>query len=204
MMDGLTDFGSDQMDKIKQMQQAKEELENPRESDRIRAIAEILTEIDHSQRAAVMDQRDRLDIDPDDGLEPIDRDERIDEILALVDAYTPGGPSLVKVWLARAAPDDLDVEDPAALTVYAGLSDEEWQTQIQTWAKSYRSASDWAGDHTDKDLADAHVFKKWGVRLPRFERLVVDFDRTRALRDLMAGPAEATEQGIIANTEAAE
>jgi len=190
------------MEQLKQLREAKSEIENPHESDRIRAIAEILTEIQRAQRAAVLDQREELGIDPDDGLSAVDPDERTTEVLDLVDAYTPGGPSLAETWLARAVPEDLDVDDPTALANYAGLSAEEWEHQQQTWAKSYRAATGKTVDATDRDLAELHVRGKWGVSLERFEALIVDWDRGRALRDLLAGPSEATEAAIRANTEA--
>jgi len=190
------------MDKLQRLREAKDEIENPHESERIRAIAEILTEIQRAQRAAVIDQRDELDIDPDDEVSGVDPEERTGEVLDLVDAYTPGGPSLAETWLARAAPEDLEVDNPAALANYAGLSAEEWEHQQQTWAKSYRAATGKTVDATDRDLAEMHVKGKWGVSLERFEALIVDWDRGRALRDLFAGPSEATEAAIRANTEA--
>ncbi|MDS0280622.1 hypothetical protein [Haloarcula onubensis] len=190
------------MDQLQRLREAKSEIENPHESERIRAIAEILTEIQRAQRAAVLDQRDQLDIDPDDDVTEVDPDVRSTEVLDLVDAYTPGGPSLAETWLARAAPEDLDVDDPAALANYAGLSSEEWEHQQQTWANSYRAADGQAAEATDRDLAELHVSSKWGVSLDRFEALVVNWDQGRALRDLLAGPSEATEAAIYANTEA--
>jgi len=190
------------IDKLQQMREAKSEIENPHESERIRAIAEILTEIQRSQRAAVIDQRDQLDVDAADDVDEVDPDERTGEVLDLVDAYTPGAPSLAETWLARGAPDDLDVDDPAALANYAGLSAEEWEHQQQTWANSYRAADGQAADATDRDLAELHVSSKWGVSLDRFEALVVNWDRGRALRDLLAGPSEETETAIRNNTEA--
>lgn len=190
------------MDKLQQLRQAKSEIENPHESERIRAIAEILTEIQRAQRAAVIDQRDELGIDPDDEVSDIEPGKRTTEVLDLVDAYTPGGPSLAETWLSRAAPEDLDVDDPAALANYAGLSAEEWEHQQQTWANTYRAADGQVADATDRDLAEHHVQSKWGVSLDRFEVLVVNWDKGRALRDLLAGPSESTEAAIYANTEA--
>jgi len=190
------------MEKLQKMREAKDEIENPHESERIRAIAEILTEIQRAQRAAVIDQRDELGIDPDDDVNEVDPEDRTGEVLDLVDAYTPGGPGLAETWLARAAPSDLDVDDPAALANYAGLSQEEWEHQQQTWANSYRAADGQAADATDRDLAELHVSSKWGVSLERFEALVVNWDKGRALRDLLAGPSEATEEAVYANTEA--
>jgi len=190
------------MDRVKQLRQAQSEIKNPHESDRLQAVAAVLTEIQRSQRAAVIEQREACEIDPDDDVMAVDPEERQREVLDLVDAYTPGGPSLAAVWLTQAAPDGLDVEDPEALASYAGLSAEEWEQQMQTWANSYRSQSERAATASDRELADLHVSGTWGVSLDRFETLVVDFDRERALRDLLAGPSEATEQAIKANTEA--
>lgn len=186
------------MGKIKQIQEAKHEIENPHESDRLRALAEILAEIETAQRDAVMDQREAAGIDPDDGRERIDKEARTSEILDLVDGYGPGGRPLSEVWLARCAEID---GDPAALSHYASMDGDQWEQQIERWADTYRNS---AGeiDATDRDLADHHISKKWGVSLSEFERIVIEFDPSDALEDLLAGPSEATERAIKANTEA--
>ncbi len=105
------------MSKIKQIREAKAEIENPHESDRMRALASVLAEIQSSQRAAVINQREAAGIDPNDGRERIDKEQRTSEILDLVDGYGPGGRPLSEVWLSQAAP--VDVDDPAAVAHYA-------------------------------------------------------------------------------------
>ncbi|MDG5778193.1 hypothetical protein QA599_17210 [Haloarculaceae archaeon H-GB1-1] len=189
------------MDKLKRVRQAKHELTNPHDSEQVQAVAEVLAEIERAQRAAVMDQRDTLDLDPADGVERIDKDRRKAEMVDLVDAYTPGGQSLVDVWLDKCAPADLDAEDPTQLAHYVEMSGEEWEQQISRWADTYRAQAGGSLDATDRDLADLHVEGQWGVTLDRFEMEVVQWDRRQALRDLLAAPSEATEQAIEANTE---
>ncbi|MEA5388347.1 hypothetical protein VB779_15745 [Haloarculaceae archaeon H-GB11] len=186
---------------MKQLRKAKKELTNPHESERLNAVAEVFAEIERAQRAAVMDQRDALDLDAEDGVERIDAEERKTEVVDLVDAYTPGGRSLADVWLERCAPDALDVDDPTTLGHYAEMSGEEWEQQISRWADSYRAQAPGTLDETDRELADHHVEGQWGVSLDRFEAEVVEFDRQRALTDLLAGPSEATEQAVKTNTE---
>ena len=187
------------MDKIKQIREAKHEIENPHESERMRALAAILAEIETAQRAAVIDQREAAGIDPDDGRERIDKQARTTEILDLVDGYGPGGRPLSEVWVDECCPVD---GDPAALSHYAEMSDAEWTQQIERWAETIRNSQAGEIDATDRDLADHHVSKKWGVSVDRFEQEVVAFEPATALEDLLAGPSKETEQAIEANTEA--
>jgi len=188
------------MDKIKQIREAKAEIENPHESDRMRALAAVLAEIQASQRAVVMDQRDAAGIDPDDGRERIGKEQRISEILDLIDGYGPGGRPLSEVWLSQCAP--IDVDDPAAVAHYSEMDSDEWQQQIERWAATIRDSQDGEIRASDRDLADHHVGQKWGVSLHRFEKVVVNFDAADALEDLLAGPSIETEKAIEANTEA--
>ena len=190
------------MDKIKQIREAKTEIENPHESERMQALAEILAEIQTSQRAAVMDQRDAAGIDPDDDRERLDRAARVSEILDLVDGYGPGGRPLSEVWLVQCAPDDIDTTEPSITAHYAEMSEAEWEAQIERWAETIRETQSGEIDATDRELADHHISKKWGVSIDRFESVVVDFDPATALEDLLAGPSKETEQAIKANTEA--
>ncbi|WP_227015582.1 hypothetical protein [Haloarcula sp. JP-L23] len=188
-------------DKLKRAREAKAEIQNPHESDRIRAMAEILATIQTEQRSAVIDQRDTLGLDPDDDADRLDKSERVTAILDVVDGYGPGGPSLAEVWIEQCAPDDLAVDDPEALANYAEMTHEEWTAQIERWAQTYRDSGADAM-HSDRSLADAHVSGKWGVSLERFETVVVDWNPTDALTDLLGGPSEATEDAVRANTEA--
>lgn len=185
---------------IQQLKQAKSELENPHDSERIGALAEVLAEIERAQRAAVIDQRVALGIDPDD-TGRIDPDERRDELIDLVDAYTPGGPSLAKIWLKRSPPEKLDADDPTDLAHYAEMDPDEWEAQIQSWAETYRTQANGTLTESDRELADHHVRGQWGLSLDEFEATIVEFDRRRALRDLLAGPSEGTEEAIRSNTE---
>ncbi|KAA9399670.1 hypothetical protein [Haloarcula sp. CBA1129] len=187
------------MDKIKQIREAKAELENPHESDRINAIAEILAEIESAQRRAVVNQREALGIDPDDGRTGIDKDGRQAEIIDVVDAQTPGGPSLAEVWLEQCV-ESVD-GDPAALAHYSAMDSDEWTEQIERWADTYRNAESGEIEASDRDLADHHISQKWGVSLSEFEQTVVQFNAATALEDLLAGPSKETEQAIEANTE---
>lgn len=187
------------MDKIKQIREAKAEIENPHESNRMRALAEVLAEIETAQRDAVIDQREAAEITPDDGRGRIDKEIRTTEILNLVDGYGPGGRPLSEVWVDECCPVD---GDPAALSHYAEMSEAEWESQIGRWASTIRDSQAGEIDATDRELADHHISKKWGVTVDRFEQEVVAFDSATALEDLLAGPSKETEQAMKANTEA--
>ncbi|WP_254272161.1 hypothetical protein [Haloarcula marina] len=188
------------MDKLKQAREAKAELTNPHESDRIRALADVLAEIQTEQRAAVMDQRDTLGVEAADDVDRLDKEERVAEIIDLVDGYGPGGPSLSEVWIRQCGPEELDGEEAAQLAHYAEMTPEEWDAQIERWADTYR-ANGADSMHSDRSLADAHTVNTWGISLSRFEAEVVEFDRATALTDILAGASEATEAAIRANTE---
>jgi hypothetical protein len=187
------------MDKLKQIQRAKAELENPRESDHIRVIAEVLAEIETAQRRAVMEQRAELELETGDGRTNLDKQERVGAILDVVDAQTPGGPSLAETWIEQCV--DID-GDPAALSHYSAMDSDEWAAQIGRWADTYRNAEAGEIDATDRELADHHISQKWGVSLSEFEGTIVEFDGEKAMEDLLAGPSKETKQAIEANTEA--
>ncbi|WP_225334904.1 hypothetical protein [Halomicrobium urmianum] len=192
------------MDKLQRMRQIREEINNPHDSERIRNLAEILAEIEGGIRDAVIDQRDELEIDVDDDLAGQSREDRVAMLCDVIEAYTPGGPSVVETWLETCPPEALQDSDadPADLTAYAGLSSEEWQQQIQNWADAYRrQAGDVADDWT---LADHHVRSQFGLSLDVFEECVVDVSKERALEDLLAGPSKDVKAGIEANTSEVE
>ena len=97
------------MDKIKQIREAKAEIENPHESDRMRALAAVLEEIQASQRAVVMDQRDAAGIDVAvDGIEAVglvDGELRVNRS-PVTDHLARSTPELIVEKLATDADDD--------------------------------------------------------------------------------------------------
>ncbi|MBO4248875.1 hypothetical protein IL252_13705 [Halomicrobium sp. IBSBa] len=190
------------MERMKQLRQMKGDLNDPHNSERITAHARVLAEIEAQQRAAVLDQREQLGIDPDDGVDEHDVEERVAEICDVLAAQTPGGPSLAEIWLAHHAPEDLDVDDPETLATYAEMDHSEWKQQVSRWADAVRHQADGLHGRSDREVADHHVSGQWGVSLDRFEQVIVEFDRERAMEELLAGPSEATEGAIYANTEA--
>ena len=189
------------MDKLKQARQVQQELKDPHNSDRFRAYARILAEIEAQQRQAVIDQREAAGIDPDDGRDAVDVDDRVAELCDLLAARTSSGPSLAQIWFESHLPDDFEADDPATLSTYAEMDQSEWEGQVARWADSVRHQHDGLDSHPDRALAGKHVESHWSVGLDRFEAVVVDWDRERAMQDLLAGPSETTEAAIRANTE---
>lgn len=175
----------------------KQLASNITESEEIKALVAIIAEIEHRQLAAVEELHEALDVD---GLQVTkDRDQRREQLLDVVDAAAPGG-SLLDLWFEQVAPEHIDAPEDAKS--YAGLSSEEWQQQQTNWAAAYRDRIE--GDHTDEELAEQHVQRKFGVSLDEFEREVIGYSDADALRTLLGGNFEAVEQGIAQATEAAK
>jgi len=186
--------------KMQNLRKMQSDLNDPHNSDRIRDHARVLAEIESQQRAAVIEQRETLGIDPGDGVGEHDIEERVEELCDVIAARTPGGPSLAEIWLRHHAPEDIDGE-PETLAVYAEMDQSEWEGQVARWAESVRHQHVGIDGYSDRRLADQHVQGQWGVSLARFEQAVVEWDRRRAITDLLAGPSETTEQAVKANTE---
>lgn len=175
----------------------KQLASNITESDEIKALVAIIAEIEHRQLTAVGELHDALGVD---GIEVTKgKEERREQLLDVVDAAAPGG-SLLDLWFEQVAPDHIDAAEDAKS--YAGLSDEEWQQQQSNWAAAYRDRIE--GEHTDEELAEQHVRRKFGVSLDEFEREVIGFNEGDAMRTLLASNFEAVEHGIAQATEAAK
>ncbi len=173
--------------------------QDPTESEYVQALVTILSTLEHRQLKAVEGLHDALDIE---GIEvQADQEDRRDQLLELVDAVASG--EFETFWFENVVGEHIEnAEDARA---YAGLDEDEWSNQIETWAKTYRSkASEEFEDKTDREVAAFHVVRKFGVSLPEFEREVVNYERREALRTVLAGNFEAVENGIQAATAEVE
>jgi len=188
------------MQKLTELRQMKEELNNPHDSERVRAAATVLAEIERQYRQSTINVADAAPVDTD--LAPIDPEERVNELCDLLAAKLPGGPTITDIWLQNCLPDDFETDDPATLAAYAGMDRSEWDGQVARWADSVRHQHDGLDGYNDRDLADRHVQAHWGVSLERFEEQVVYLTDERAMEDLMAAPSKQTIDALDATAEA--
>ena len=105
---------------------------------------------------------------------------------------------LGEVWLNEVASDILDEGSLDKARAYLDLSDEEWSEQIGNWAANYRAGG---VEGTDRDLAELHVERTFGVSLDEFEREIVGFSSGEAMRSLLAGTFDAACADIDAAAE---
>lgn len=173
--------------------------QDPTDSEYVQALVTILSTLEHRQLQAVEELHGALDFD---GIEvQADEEQRREQLLALVDAVASG--EFEAYWFEEVAGEN--IENPDDARAYAALDEGEWESQIGTWAETYRSkASEEFVNKTDRQVAALHVARKFGVSLAEFEREVVNYDRQEALRTVLAGNFEAVENGIRAATAEVE
>lgn len=169
---------------------------NPAESEQVQAIVTIVAELEYRQLEAVEDLHDALDVD---GLEVNgDREARREQLKALVEAIA--NQNITDYWFEEVASEHIENAEKA--TAYAGIEEDEWESQIGQWSRAYRRRLP-DREHegmTDRDLAAEHIFNKFGVGIEEFEREVVQFSEGDALRNALARNFEAVEAGIDAAT----
>jgi hypothetical protein len=184
------------MDKIRQLKQM---ADRPSESERVQAFASILTGLENHQLEAIEEQHDVLGFE--DGV-TVDQDteDRREEILELVDALA--NQNVADLWFTdEYLGERIDnVQDAKA---YVDLDDEEWQTQISTWADSYRSAGG-GEERTDREIAAYHVQKQYDVDLDTFENAVVNFEPGRAVQHIVSKRFDNVTNGIHLTTHVAK
>lgn len=103
-------------------------------------------------------------------------EERRDELLSMADAFADD--EFDTWWWETVAPDFLD--NPKKARQSAGLSKDQWQERMSTWAETYRERA--GPEHavqsmTDAQVAAFHVEDTFGVDLDTFSDEVVEWDR---------------------------
>jgi len=188
-------------EQVKQQTEAIQELkqlkDDPKEHPAAQALVDIIVELEYAQLGAVEDLQDALDIEALDVQK--DRDDRREQLLAVIDAMAPGGRDLETMWFEEVASEH--VENPERAQSYANLSADEWDRQIGKWADTWRDHLDGADAMSDRELAAVHVERRFGVSMDEFEANVVEYDRGEALETLLASNFEAVEHGIKTATE---
>ncbi|MCT9095272.1 hypothetical protein [Haloarchaeobius sp. HME9146] len=186
-------------DNAKRLRKLQKVAQDPTESEHIQALVTVVTEIEDRQISAVEELHDSL------GIEGLERtkttEERRDQLLSLVDVMAKG--EFEEWWFGEVIADHLDNPDDARS--YAALSDEEWETQKERWADTYRDRAPEEFERcSDEEIAGLHIERKWGVSLSEFEREVVNYSRAEALETVLAGNLQAVEAGVQHATNAVE
>ncbi|WP_240936935.1 hypothetical protein [Halomicrobium mukohataei] len=187
------------MDKLNEIRQLKQEVANPHESERIRATARVLVEMEQRPRQSYMEVVDSAGIEPE--TTPVDVEERVDELCDVIAAKAPGGPSMVEAWLRNRLPEEFDEDTPESLKAYAQMDHSEWEGQIGRWADLIRNEHDGLEGYEDRELANEHIENYWGVSIDRFEEVVVGLDTERAMNDLLTQPTDETADAIKSLSE---
>lgn len=146
-----------------------------------------LAEIERAQADALRELSASADVEID--VDVPDPDAREQLLLDGIEAATDG--RAVEWWLRERH----GFEDATAAAEYAEMDAEQWNDQISRWAEFYRSEG-YGDGATDSELAERHVQQAFGVGLDAFERDVVNLDRQRVVRELLAGNLEGIEFGI--------
>lgn len=86
------------------------------------------------------------------------------------------------------------LDNPERAESYLGIEQDEWQSQIETWAQSYREQG--ISDYSDRELADHHIRDIWGVTIDQFEEQVVNWNESQVMRRVLAGNLQTAREGI--------
>jgi len=168
--------------KIQQMRQL---MNNPEQAAPIQRIASIIAEMERSQAAAVNDLADALDANHV-GLDPVDTDDREEEVLALIGVMTPGGDDTLADWYAGHRLGDLEGEN---LTDYVEMDPDDWHKQMAD---------------RDRDEVAELVRESFGAdSLEDWEERVIRVTRRDIVKDGLVGRLVAVESEISAAAEVA-
>lgn len=161
------------------------------DSEAVEGLCNVIATVERAQLEAVQDLHDAVDVEMIDSLPDVD--DRRDELQSLIAAMMGGD-------LEEQIPDLVDA--PAdEIEPYVAMDADEWDDQIEEWARTYRERAPGELDQSDRDLADQHVRTKWGLDLATFERLIVNFDAAETAEFVFTGNLKAVERGIERATE---
>jgi hypothetical protein len=181
-------------------QLARRIVDNAIDSGAVSHMALVLAETERAQTAAVNRLAKAADAE-DAALPPVDKSERKDEILSLVEAVAPGDGDPAE-WHARHGLD-LDA-DPEQIAPYVDMESDEWEAQVERWADAYRGSGRYP-DVPDRTIADHHVSSTFGAPdLEWFESHVVNVTKAGILRDGTVGRLTAIEESIQTAADAVD
>lgn len=182
------------MDNLKAVKEARQQLNNPREAEKIRRWATLLAEKEEATRMAVRRLYQALDDAPCEAPPPLDVEERTNTFCDMVAVQTPGGDGLAEVWLRHCTPAGVEIPKR-----YLGMADDDWREQLEEWRERYNEA----GVDGDRDeISDMHLREQYDLGREEFEDLIIGWDTDQAILDLMVGPTDETEQAMLDVEEA--
>lgn len=167
-------------------------------NEQVRELADALATLEANRQRALAAHVDALDVDVDVPDVPT-KEERVEQLVALVEARVSGDPW--DYWVEYLAPAAL--ENPDRAVSYRGMDADEWERRIKRWADIYHEQLNDV-DVDDRDLAARHVRNRFGVDLATFEEIVVGWDPAEVLESTVAGPMQEMTQVVVDVTEAVE
>lgn len=187
------------MKKVRQMQNI---VQNPGESEQIRAIAGAQAELERQQRDALEAALIATGYPDLSGLlEPLpDHEERVQQLCDALAAKLKNDPW--GAWSAHYTPDALEAE---AAAEYAAMKPGEWKQQRDRWAERYREMADVATEGmSDDELVTAHIRTTFGVEPETFESVVVRWRPAKLYERAVTGPMQEHRDVLEALAEAAD
>jgi len=161
------------------------------DNEQVRALCGALAARERNRRVRQAEHFDALDIDVQ-APELKSHDERVDELIALVEARVTGTPW--EFWTEYQAPPGLENTDRAR--DYAGMDADEWEHRVGKWADVFREQLDDAGELSERELAGLYVERRFGVDLATFEDVVVAWDESAVLEEALLGPGQAMDAAL--------
>lgn len=184
---------------LQELREKAEQAKHPENSEQVRNLVAIIAKLEAAvQREARAVHEAVGHPDPPDAPKPVD--ERVEELATLAGAKVR---SEFPEWFVQFdAPDGL--QKPQQAKAYLGLSEEEWQQQISSWAENYREVADEDLPFEDRELAEKHVTSTFGLSLEEFEREIVYWSPEEMLGETIAGPLEDIASDLGALSEVLE
>lgn len=159
----------------------------------MQALAQVVARRERRQLELAQRLADAADTDASVDELP-DVEDRAEQLETMAERASQA--DLVGWYFQEFAPDYLD--NPERAQAYAGLNDDEWEAQKQSWAENYRKTSPEAEAYSDDDLAALHVENTFGVPLEEFEANVVDFRPGEAIQDVLTTNLRTVEAVMAA------
>lgn len=184
--------------KMQMMQKMMSDPAGFLDTEMMQGLTLLLAQEEAALQESVADLVNAADVDVD--VQVAEPDERAEQLRAGLKAVVSG--TVPETWVRHFADAELDHVDEAV--EFANADADEWDEQCREWAQRWRE-NDLEG--TDAELSEAHIRTRFGVSRDEFEELVVEWDEERvnsALREMLAGPIEATQAEIDAVTEVLE
>lgn len=172
-----------------------------RDNEQVLGPVNALAALEENRRKALDAHLEAIGVADDVDLEPLaDREDRVDELLALIEARISGDPW--DYWVEWQAPEEL--ENPDRARDYEGLSRDEWEQRVSQFANVYRGEFDDVDDLTDRELADYHIRSRFGLEIEQFEAAVVTWNPAEVMERAIAGPMQDMTAAVVEATAAVQ